>query len=557
MQLKLSAQEYVSTPFTKDPRIPPRDCVVIRDLVERWSKDRPEKVFVKFADNGEEWSYSKFHELVLQTAIGLQQLGVKQGDHVLVWLPNSRENLRIYFAICFLGAVYVPINTAYKGSLLAHVIDNSDAKLAIVHSDLVERLEGIAHAQLSDVVVLGGERSAPAALRTHLYANVLLPQSGVLRAPERRIEPWDPFAIIYTSGTTGLSKGVYSSYLHLFTNAGPETWPFVGEDDRFMMNMPLFHIGGMGVTYVMFARGGSIAFVERFDTASFWDIVRRTSTTASFLLGVMAVFLEKQPPRADDADHPMRLVFMVPLAGDVERFSKRFGVDVYTIFNMTEISSPIVSEPNPTVLGTCGRVRKGVDVRLVDQNDCEVPVGEIGEMLVRTERPWGMNSGYYKNPVATAIAWRNGWFHTGDLFRKDADGYFYFVDRTKDAIRRRGENISSFEVEADVMQHPDVREAAAVGVASGLIEDDVLVAVAPVEGHTIDPAALIEFLRPRMAHFMIPRYIRILSELPKTATAKVRKNELREQGVTVDTWDREAAGLSVKMDRFSDSSKKS
>ena len=176
-----------------------------------------------------------------------------------------------------------------------------------------------------------------------------------------------------------------------------------------MVNMPMFHIGGMGVTFVMFVRGGSIAFVDRFDTATFLDTVRATSTTATFLLGVMASFLEKLPARADDADTPLRLVFMVPLAGDIAAFSGRFGCEVYTIFNMTEISTPIISDANPMVRGTCGRQRDGVDVRLVDGNDCEVPVGTVGEMIVRTDRPWGMNSGYYKNPAATASAWRNGW----------------------------------------------------------------------------------------------------------------------------------------------------
>ena len=187
----------------------------------------------------------------------------------------------------------------------------------------------------------------------------------------------------------------------------------------------------------------------------------------------------------------------------------------------------------------------------MDGNDCEVPVGTVGEMIVRTDRPWGMNSGYYKNPAATASAWRNGWFHTGDAFRRDADGYYYFVDRIKDAIRRRGENISSFEVEADVQAHPDVREVAAIGVPNELSEEDVLVVVAPIDGRVIDPAGLLEFLRPRMAHFMLPRYVRVLSELPKTPSSKVMKHELRQQGVTGDTWDRERAGIQVKSDRFS------
>ena len=534
---------------TTDPRVPARDRVVTRDLMDRFERECPDKVYIEFGDNGEQWTYRDLRTMVIQTAIGLQQLGVAQGDHVLVWLPNSREHLRVFFAINYLGAVFVPINTAYKGAVLAHVIDNADAKLAIVHADLASRLEGVPLASLKAAVVVGERRACPG-LPTHFYADVLLPESGTLAPLARPIEPWDSQSIIYTSGTTGPSKGVLSSYLHIYTNAGPETWTCVTGEDRFLVNMPLFHIGGMGVVFVMFVRGGSVSFIDRFDTATFLDTVRRTRTTATFLLGVMASFLEKLPERADDADTPLRLVFMVPLAGDIAAFSKRFGCEVYTIFNMTEISTPIISEPNPLVRGTCGKQRAGVDVRLVDDHDCEVPIGTVGEMLVRTDRPWGMNSGYYKNPSATAAAWRNGWFHTGDAFRKDAEGYYYFVDRKKDAIRRRGENISSFEVEADVLAHPAVREVAAIGVPNEMSEEDVLVVVAPVDGHLIDPAALLDFLRPRMAHFMIPRYVRVMPELPKTATSKVMKHELRQQGVTADTWDREAAGIQVNSDRF-------
>ncbi len=549
MQANVIVEEPPSAPFTTDARIPPRDRVVSRDLLDRWARERPDKVFIKFDDTGEEWTYGQFRSMVLQTALGLQQLGVRQGDHVLVWMPNCRENIRVFFAVNYLGAVYVPINTAYRGGLLAHVIENSDARFAVIHGDLIERLREVPTATLETVVVLGKQPTG-LALRTVDYAAALLPAQGRLAAPARPIEPWDPQSIIYTSGTTGPSKGVLSSYLHMFSNAGPESWPFVTEDDRYMIASPMFHIGGMGGIYVMFVRGASVAFLDRFDTASFWASMRRTETTVAFLLGVMASFLEKQPPGPVDRDHKVRCVFMVPLAGDIAAFSARFGVDVYTIFNMTEISSPIVSEPNPVVRGTCGRKRDGVDVRLVDDNDCEVPDGTVGEMLVRTDRPWGMNSGYYKNPEATAKAWRNGWFHTGDAFRRDADGYYYFVDRMKDAIRRRGENISSFEVEADVVAHPDVQEVAAIGVPNEMSEEDVLVAVTPVPGRTIDPVELIEFLRGRMAHFMVPRYVRVFAELPKTPSSKVKKQEIRAEGVTADTWDREKAGIQVRSDRF-------
>jgi crotonobetaine/carnitine-CoA ligase len=211
---------------------------------------------------------------------------------------------------------------------------------------------------------------------------------------------------------------------------------------------------------------------------------------------------------------------------------------------------PIVSEPNPSALGSAGKVRAGVEVRIVDDNDCEVPVGAVGELVVRTECPWALNHGYAGNPEATAAAWRNGWFHTGDGFRKDEEGNFYFVDRLKDAIRRRGENISSFEVESEVLSHPAVREAAAVAVRSEIAEDEVMAVVAIKEGADFDPAELIEFLRPRMAHFMIPRYVRVVEGLPRTPTAKIEKVKLREAGITPDTWDRDAAGIEVKREKI-------
>jgi crotonobetaine/carnitine-CoA ligase len=204
----------------------------------------------------------------------------------------------------------------------------------------------------------------------------------------------------------------------------------------------------------------------------------------------------------------------------------------------------------PTLVGSCGRPRPGVEARVVDANDCEVAPGEVGELIVRTDRPWAMNHGYYKNPAATAEAWRNGWFHTGDGFRRDEAGNFFFVDRMKDAIRRRGENISSFEVEAEVCAHPAVREAAAVAVKSEVSEDEVLIAVSLAEGAALDPAELIAFLRPRMAHFMVPRFVRIIDDLPKTPTQKVQKHLIRTEGVTDATWDREKAGIVIKRERL-------
>lgn len=530
-----------------DPRVPDRQTCVLRYLLDDWAVAQPDKPYVLF-ENGDSWSYARLRDEVIGVAAGLSRLGVKQGDHVAVWLPNGREGLLVFYAINYLGAVFVPFNTAYRGSLLEHVLRNSDATLLVAHSGLLDRLQGIDTSAIATVVVVG-DAQAPARFRSVPFGD-LSGSEAELTPLARPIEPWDNQAIIYTSGTTGPSKGVLSSYLHLYTNAGPDSWPFVTGEDRFLVNMPIFHIGGMGIPFVMLARGGSIALMENYSTDRFWDVVRATGCTVMFLLGVMATFLMKAPPSDRDREHSITKAFMVPLTDIAGPFHERFGIDIYTIFNMTEISSPIVSGPNPTRAGTCGTVRPGVEVRLVDANDCEVPVGAVGEMLVRTDRPWAMNSGYHRNPEATARAWANGWFHTGDAFRRDADGYFYFVDRVKDAIRRRGENISSFEVESEILAHPDVREAAAIGVPSEFSEDDVMAVIAPVPGRTIDCAELIAFLTPRMSYFMIPRYIRILDELPKTASAKVQKADLRRDGITPDTWDRDKAGIRLTRERL-------
>ena len=532
-----------------DPRIPNRDECVLRYLLDRWANERPDQPHVVFAD-GAEWTFAELRDKVRTKAAGLRAMGIEQGEHVAVWLPNGPDALIAFYAINYIGAVFVPFNTAYRGQLLQHVIANSGARVLLVHPDLVPRLSEIDLGRVERLVVTTGIE-VPEAPRPIQRFDELAGAADETLELARPIEPWDIQSIIYTSGTTGPSKGVLSSYLHMFTNAGPESWPMVDENDRYMCVAPIFHIGGMGPPFVMLARGASVAMIDNFSTEDFWAVAKATQSTVVFLLGVMATFLLKAEPRPDDRDHTVKKAFMVPLTGDAPAFTERFGVDIYTIFNMTEISSPSVSEANPTKIGTCGRVRDGVDVRLVDRNDCEVPIGEIGEMLVRTDRPWAMNSGYNANPEATAEAWRNGWFHTGDAFRRDEDGYFYFVDRVKDAIRRRGENISSFEVEADVCSHPAVREAAAVAVPSEFSEDEVMVIVAPVPGQKLEPRQLAEFLIDTMPYFMVPRYIRILDELPKTPSAKVMKADLRKEGVTSDTWDREAAGLRVRREKFS------
>jgi len=529
--------------------IPPRETCVLRYVLDRFAVEKPDAVFAVF-DDGETWSFAETRRRTRRLGAALQGLGVGQDDHVVAWLPNGKAALAANFAINYIGAVYVPINTAYRGALLAHVIANAGARVIIAHGALLPRLAEVDRATLEIAVAVGDKAPTVTGLSTHAFGDIL--QADVEPTePDQAIEPWHTQSIIYTSGTTGPSKGVLSSYLHNFASMNAAAWYCVGDDDRFLVNMPMFHVGGSFIVYSMLCRGASIAMTAGFNTDTFWAAARATDSSVVFLLGVMGAFLLKAPARPDERDHPLKTVFIVPFTEDATRFAERFAVDVYTIFNMTEVSTPIISDANPTEPGYCGKPRAGVDLRVVDENDIERAPGEVGELIVRTDQPWAMNHGYYKDPEATVAAWRNGWFHTGDAFRKDAAGQFYYVDRIKDSIRRRGENISSIEVESQVNEHPAVQECAAIAVPSKWGEDEVMIVLAPKPGETIDPVALIDFLTARMAHFMVPRYVRILDELPKTPTTKIQKTPLRQAGVTADTWDREAAGIKLKAERLS------
>lgn len=530
-----------------DSRVPTADRCVVRHLLESRALKQPQQVFVLFAD-GSRWTCQQLLDEVVRTAASLQSLGVQQHDVVQVWLPNGPDALRVWLAINYLGAVYAPMNPAYRGGILEHVLNNTGARLLIGHAGLLPRLADIARPHLRTVVGLGGEP-------VPIEGLAVLPASSLSSAtavapPQQPISPWDTMQIIYTSGTTGPSKGVLCSYSHLFACA-VEPHSYVRPSDRHLVTLPLFHIGGTLPVYNMLIKGGSIALVESFKTHTFWQTVRETGSTVSTMLGTMASFLIKQPASPEDRTHGLRITSMVPLSDDAQQFSQRFGCDVFSVFNMTEVSIPLVTELNPRVPGTCGKLRAGVQARLVDENDCQVAVGATGELILRTDRPWAMTHGYHNDAAATARAWRNGWFHTGDAFRVDAEGNYFFVDRVKDAIRRRGENISSFEVEAEVLAHPGVREAAAIGVSSEHGEEEVLVALSLAEGVQLDCVELMDFLRRRMPHFMVPRYVRLMPELPKTPTQKIQKHLLRQEGVTPQTWDRERHGIRIKPERLS------
>ena len=361
--------------------------------------------------------------------------------------------------------------------------------------------------------------------------------------------PWDISSLIYTSGTTGLSKAVMVPWGQFHASLLSGLFPLeAAQGGNIYSFYPPFHVTGKSGFYMPAAFQGQAVIREVFSTKDFWDDVKTYDATLSIVLAPMAQFLMGIPERDDDADNPMQTVVMAPVIPNIDAFKKRFGLEVYTTYNMTEINCPIVRPEEPCTsnnYASCGRAREGVEVRIVDEHDQVVPPNVPGELIVRGE-PWELNVGYWHMPDKTAEAWRNGWFHTGDALKYDEDGNYYFVDRAKDYIRRRGENISSFEVESVVNEHPDILESGAVAVPADEGEDEVKIAVVLNRGADFNPADLIKFLASRMPRFAIPRYVEIWDELPKTeATARIQKAKIREAGVSDRTWDRVAAGVEI------------
>lgn len=531
-----------------NPATPPRDNCVLPCLVDKWAKATPDKQFIRFED-GTTWTWAQTREIGLRTAAALQKRGIKAGDTVLAWLPNGPTMVRAWLGANYLGAVLVPINASYKGRLLEHVIKTSKATLMISHPALLERLNIVDRGELKAVIV---DAPTTGDLKLDLPLEARDALDGDAGSVVLSYEPqvWDTMVIIFTSGTTGPSKAVPATYLHQWTT-GQISYGYMTPDDCILINLPIYHVGGTSSFMAAAASGGSIALFDVFNTKDFWQQIRATgSTTISGLIGAMTTFLSKNEPHPSDADNPLRICTLSPVNDETIALGKRYGFDYVSGFNMTELSCPLITDVNVKIARSCGRPRSGVQCRIVDNNDIEVPHGTIGEFIVRSDRPWDQMTGYYGNPEATAAAWRNGWFHTGDLMYGNEDGDFFFVDRKKDAIRRRGENISSLEVEADVAAFPAVREVAAYGVPSPNGEEEVMVTVAPKEGQAFDPRDLIAFLVPRMAHYMVPRYVRVEATLPKTPTNKIQKAELRREGVTPATWDREAAGIVLKRDKL-------
>ena len=521
-------------------------------ILENRARELGDKVFFMFQD--QRVSYKELDVNVNKVANSLLDMGVQKGDKVCFFLKNSIEFIYSWFALAKIGAIMVPMNPTLRGNLLQYIINNCDATIAFVDNDLLDRVQFIEKdiPKIGRVVVVkeNPEYDKKVTLKGITVMNFEDLLKGSASAPGITVYPWDTISILYTSGTTGPSKGALLSHQYYYNTA----WSAIyymrnSEEDIIYSCLPLFHANAsMSNCYTAVLCKASFAMGKRFSLTTFMDEIALYKATHTHVMGSILVLLMKQEPKPGDANNTLKVVNSVPLIPESLEFEKRFGVKLIGMFGATEtsicIASPFDEETKPD---SCGKELPQYECRIFDDNDMECPPGEIGEIVVRGRLPFIQMDGYYNLPEATLATFRNLWYHSGDYGRKDENAYFYFEDRKKDAMRRRGENISSYEVEEIVNSHPAVLESAAIAVKDKeMTEDEVKICVILKQGQKLEPEELIAYCKDRMAYFMVPRYVEFMEEFPKTPNQKIQKFMLREQGVTPETWDRETAGIKVE-----------
>ena len=535
---------------------------VLAEVLKRRAAEHPDRDYLKFADAP--WvSYGEINARSNRIANALIARGVQPGESVSVMLPNCEEFIPVWFGILKAGAVMSSINTAYKGDFLSWTINLVEAKKLVISDEYLDRLDLIKAdlPTLEHVIVWGsGKREGPDPALSHEPLTELM--SAPDSEPDGIAYSWtDDARIMFTSGTTGRSKGVikqnaadYFSARGLLEVVSATAGKSVESlsEDTFFSCLPLFHSNAQVLSgYPALVAGGRVAYVERFSSSRFWQQVIDAEATIFNSIGAVSYFIWNIPPSDLDRAHKVHTCFAAPAPRDIyNEFQERFGVKFIEGYGLTETGMATYMDPTkPGVPGSMGKANPGYEVTIVEPGtDRPLPPETPGEIVVDMKIPNIVMRAYYGMPEKTAEDFRNLKLHTGDLGRMDADGYFYFMDRVKDYIRRRGENVSSMEVEKQVSDHPGIKEAAAIGVKAGegaSSEDEIMVVCIP-EGDAPDPAELTHWLAERIPYFMVPRYIRFVEVLPKTPTERVQKVKLREEGITPDTFDREAAGITIK-----------
>jgi carnitine-CoA ligase len=555
----MTAKDY----GTIELNFPSREDWTLPHVLRHHAARTPSKVLLEVIDDPRTWTYGEMLAEAEAIGRGFLGSGAVPGDRVILMADNSSELIRSWFGSALAGLVEVPLNTAYEHEFLAHQIRVSSPRWAIVDDVYATRMsssavrEACAGIEAFWVVDTGQADAAIAHLRAegftaHAWSQLGAETSASRAAAFPEVRSSDLASIFFTSGTTGPSKGVAMPHAQMYFFAQEDVaLTRLQASDVYMSVTPLFHGNAQFLAaYPALIAGATFVTRRKFSASRWIDHIREHRVTVTNLIGVMMDFIWKQPVRDDDADNRLRAVYAAPTATSiVEQFRERFGVEAFVeAFGLTETSMPFMTpygEPRPA--GAVGRlVSDWFDVRLVHPDtDEEVAVGEVGELVVRTKQPWTCSMGYYGMPEKTVEAWRNLWFHTGDAMRRDESGWYYFVDRYKDALRRRGENISSYEVEQAILGHPEVLECAVIGVPASTEagEDEVMACVVLTPGSTATAADIWQWCDSTLPSFAVPYCMRFMTDLPKSQSQKIQKAELRKDGITADTVTREAAVL--------------
>ncbi|CAM3275153.1 AMP-binding protein [Nocardioides dubius] len=545
------------------PTFADRSQWALPTVLRHHAAERPDAVWLDCPEEGRTWTFAETLAAAERVGRSLLAHGAEPGDRVALVAQNSSAFVRTWVGTAVAGLVEVPINTAYEHDFLAHQVSTVEATFAVVDDVYAARFVAIAEAAKSIrkfwVIDTGSRDEALATLRRagwdaapfeELDEEATSPEvvEATLALPE--VRPQDLASVLFTSGTTGPSKGVAMPHAQMYFFADEcVSLVRLTPADAWMSVTPLFHGNAQFMAaYPTLVAGARFVTRSRFSASRWVDQLRESRVSVTNFIGVMMDFIWKQERRDDDADNPLRVVFAAPTAASlVQPMKERYGIEAFVeVFGLTETSAPIISpygEDRPA--GAAGLAAdEWFDVRLVDPaTDEEVAVGEIGELVVRPKVPFICSDGYFNMPDKTVEAWRNLWFHTGDALRQDEEGWFYFVDRFKDALRRRGENISSYEIETSILAHPAVVECAVIAVpaSSEAGEDEVMAYVILGTGESAPtPEELWAHCDSRIPSFAVPRYLRFVDDLPKTPSQRVQKAKLRALGVTPDTCDREA-----------------
>lgn len=537
------------------PRFAPAEWLV-GNVLERTAERLPAAPFLQWTHDGPQLTFSDVNRSTNRIAWGLLRREVRKGQRIAILMKNSLAHVHLWLACAKIGAVDVPINVSYKGEFLKHQLNQCRASILVADGDVLESLLPIAGdlSWLRTVIVYGDEPnrdvSRRLAERFELQRHEDL-DSAREDNPGIEVSPWEPASVMFTSGTTGLSKGAILSHAHLyFFSEQTLQLHGLGPNDVYLNPFPLFHGSGRvhGV-YPSLIAGCRCVLYEKFSARQFLDRAYGSGGTVSNLLGGMIPLLSDLPPTSRDKGHSLRSILATPVPYSiVDAFKERYGIaDVLEVIGMTETCWPIMtprkSRPPKGAAGLLAT--EWYEVKIADpETDVELAADQVGEMLVRNRIPWTISLGYENMPEQTVETWRNLWFHTGDAVKRDADGWYYFVDRIKDSIRRRGESISSFEVERQLLTHPQIADAAVVAVRpdATINDDEIKAYIIQSTASDLDLPILVKWCEERLPHFAVPRYYEIVSDLPKTPTGKVRKAVLREKGLNGKTWDRVSAG---------------